>query len=308
MRLPRLRLRFPRPSFDWLGGVLNRTVMLYTAFTGALFVIFLIINFPHDVVVRRVLSQIDLSPVELDFNSARFAWYRGYELQGIRLSEAGAPDNTPPLLECTWLDVRPDLVGLLRGGLSGMSWDGELYGGSASGDWTVTPKGGGSGQVQFSNLQLGRYRILTAELDEGQLNGQVSGNFTVQLGANRSSSQVAGQVTVKRPALTGAKIKGFTVPDLQFAQINGKLSLKGDRLELQEVQASGDQLNVQLSGQIVLREPRETSTLNLRATVQPSAATPDALKTLIALIPRRPNAPPDAPVLITGTFASPQFR
>ena len=134
MRFPRLRLPLPGLSFDWLGGVFNRTVMLYAAFTTVLFLVFLILNFPHEVVVRRVLSQVDLSPVQLEFRSARFAWYRGYELRGIRLSETGAPDNAPPLLECTSLDVRPDLGGLLRGSLSGVSWDGELYGGSARGD------------------------------------------------------------------------------------------------------------------------------------------------------------------------------
>ncbi len=308
MRWPRLRLPVPGLSFDWLGGVLNRTVILYTAFTTVLFLVFLLVNFPHEVVVRRVLSGVDLSPVQLDFRSARFAWYHGYELSGIRVSETGAPDDAPPLLELTSLDVLPDLRGLLRGSLTGVSWDGELYGGRTHGEWAVTNKGGGSGQVHFANLQLGRYRTLTAALDEGQLTGTVSGDFNVQLGAGPRNTQVTGQLTIRHPELKGGKVKGFTIPDLHFAQIGGKMSLKGDRLELQEVQASGDQLNVNLSGQITLREPAETSALNLRATVQPSAATPDAIKTLIQLIPRRPNAPPDAPVIISGTFGAPQIR
>jgi len=314
MRLPKIRLRLPRipglrglprPNFDALGGVLNRTVLLYAGYTVVLFLVFLIVNFPHDMVVRRVVNQLDLSPLQLDFTSASFAWHHGYELHGLRVTDAAATDL--PVLELTNLQVLPELRGLMRGEFTGVSLRGSLYGGSADGQWSISGKGG-SGQVTLEKLDLGRYRPLTLQLDEGQVTGQLSGTFSVQLTGDRHAAQVAGDLIVNRPGLANAKIKGFKVPDLTFAQAKGKLSLKGDRLEIQEFRATGDMLGVQGSGSIVLREPPETSQLNLRVTFEQSAATPDVIKAALALIPHAPNARPDAPVTITGTFAAPQFR
>lgn len=304
LRLPRLR-GLPRPNFEVLGGVINRTVLLYAAYTLVLFLVFLVINFPHDVVVRRVVNQLDLSPLQLDFKSARFAWHRGYELLGLRLSPAGTDES--PVIELTSLEVLPELRGLLRGQFNGVSLRGDLYGGSADGQWTISGKGG-SGQITLDHLDLGRYRPLTMHLEEGQISGQLSGTFTVQLSGDRRAAQVAGELQVNRPGIAGAKINGFKVPDLQFAQAKGKLNLKGERLEIQEFRATGDMLGVQASGNIVLRDPPETSQINLRVTFEPSAATPDAIKGALALIPHAANARPDAPVTISGTFGSPQFR
>jgi type II secretion system protein N len=310
MRFPKLRLRLPRlrglprPNFDALGGVLNRTVLLYAAYTLALFLVFSIVNFPHDVVVRRALTQLDLGPLQLDFKSARFAWHRGYELRGIQVSQ---PPVDVPVLEVSSVQVLPELRGLMRGEFTGISLRGDLYGGSADGQWTIAGQGG-SGQVTLSQLDLGRYRPLTMQLDEGQVSGQVSGAFTVDLSGGRRAAQVTGEVSVNRPGMVGAKVRGFKLPDLQFAQAKGKLTLKGDRLEIQEFRASGDMLGVQGSGSIVLRDPPETSQLNLRVTFEQSAATPPEIKGALALVPRAPNARPDAPITITGTFAAPQFR
>jgi hypothetical protein len=59
---------------------------------------------------------------------------------------------------------------------------------------------------------------------------------------------------------------------------------------------------------VVLREPLQESILNLRATIQQSLATPDAVKTLVGLIPRAPGSKPDSPIIITGTLAHPHVR
>ncbi|MBI1814178.1 MAG: type II secretion system protein GspN [Deltaproteobacteria bacterium] len=313
MRLPRIRLRLPRLSarprisFEWLGGLVSRTVLLYAGFTLVVFLVGLIVNFPHDIVVRRVMSNVDLSPLQVDFKSARFAWHHGYELRGVRVSQTVAGEDVS-WLECSTLDVLPELKGLMRGQFTGVSWQGELYGGTVTGQWTMAGAGG-SGQVELSKLELGRYRPLMSQIDEGQITGQVSGNFTVQVpSADRRATQVSGEILVNRPGLLGGKIKGFKIPDLQFAQAKGKLSVKGDRLEIQEFRLVGDQLNGSLSGSIVLRDPAASSQLNLRVTLEPSAATPDAIKGALLLIPRAPGARPDAPITISGTLGAPQIR
>ena len=64
-----------RLSFDWLEGFGGRRVLLYSVYTLLLFLIFLVANFPHDVLVKRALRAVDLGSVALTVERARFAWW-----------------------------------------------------------------------------------------------------------------------------------------------------------------------------------------------------------------------------------------
>jgi type II secretion system protein N len=304
MRLPRLRL--PRPSLDWIGALGGRTTLLYIGYTTLLFVVFLIVTFPHDLLIRRALSSVNQGPVAVQFNTAAFAWFKGYELTGLRIAPAEA-DGHPPYLECSHLWVRPALGALVRGNPYAIQMSADLYGGTALGEARLAD-GNLVGNLQWQGIDVARYRTLTALLDEGQLSGKISGQFEFEArGDNLTVGQGNGEVSVEGIGLVEAKIGGFSVPELHFRQTKLKFGIRSGRLEVQDLNATGD-LNVQGSGQIVLREPAQDSVLNLRGTLLPTATTPDALKAVLALIPRAPGAKPDAPMTVTGTLAHPRVR
>jgi type II secretion system protein N len=145
-------------------------------------------------------------------------------------------------------------------------------------------------------------------LDEGQLAGRLSGQFSFEArGTNLNAAQGSGEVTIDGIGLSAAKVAGFTVPDLHFRQTKLKFTLHAGRVEVQDLTAAGD-VNVQGGGQVVLRAPLQDSILNLRGTVLPTPTTPDALRAILALIPRAPGSKPDAPVTVTGTLARPRLR
>lgn len=306
MRLPRLRLPRPRFSLDWLGGLGDRRTILYAGYTAALFVLFLFVTFPHELLVRRALSGANRGPVSVDFGSVSFAWLNGYELNGFRVAPAEA-DGQPPYFECTHLWARPALSALLRGKPYDFLLGAELYGGVADGE-IITNAGAVAASVKWKNLNLGLYQTLTALLEEGQLAGRVSGflNFEGRT-SNLAGGQSTGEITVEGAALTGAKVNGFIVPDLRLRQTKAKFGVREGRLEIQEFQATGD-VDLQASGNILLHDPPQESVLNLRVTIQQGLTTPDAVKTLVALIPRPPGSKPDAPILITGTLERPHVR
>jgi type II secretion system protein N len=306
MRFPRLRLPRPRLSFGRLSSVGGRLMLLYIAYTAVLFVGFLLWTFPHELLVRRVLSNVQTGSVNVDFNAVNFAWYRGYQVSGIRVAAESA-DGVPPWFECSHLWVRPSLNALVHGNPFDLLLNADLYGGVAQGEVSLAD-GSVVGNVQWQDLNIGRYRTLTAYFDEGQLAGRVSGQLNFEArGANLNAGQATGEVGVDAASLTGAKIRGFGVPDIHFRQMKLKFALHTGRLEVQDFTATGD-LNVQGNGQIVLRDPLEESALNLRVTLETSLATPDAIKGAVALIPRAPGAKPDAPITITGTLAKPRMR
>lgn len=305
MRLPRLRLPPLGFSLDWLANFAWRRAVLYSGYTAVLFLLCLLVTFPHELLVRRALSAVR-APVAIDFTGVSFAWFNGYAINGMRLASANA-DSRPPYIECTHLWVRPALRALLRGNPYDFLLRADLYGGIANGEVSINGTSM-AGNVQWKDLSLGRYRALTALLDEGQLAGRVSGVLNFEGRApNLNPGQGTGELLIEGAALTGAKVNGLPVPELRLRQTKAKFAVREGRLEVQEFQATGD-VDVQASGNIVLREPPEDSTLNLRVTIQQSLATPDAVKTLVGLIPRAPGSKPDAPIMLTGTLARPHVR
>lgn len=306
MRLPRIRLPRPRLSLEWLAALGGRRTILYVGYTAVVFVASLLLTFPHESLVRRILSSVNRGPVSVEFNTVRLAWLDGYELSGMRIGSASA-DGQPPYLECSRLWVRPALSALLHGNPYDLLLSADLYGGMAQGEVKMS-EGAVAGNLQWKDLNLGRYRTLTSLLDEGQLTGRLSGHLDFEgRGANLDAGQSTGEFALEAAALSGAKVGGFPVPDLHLRQTKAKFAVRAGRLEVQEFQATGD-VDVQASGYIVLRDPPQESILNLRATIQQSLATPDAVKTLVGLIPRPPGSKPDAPIVITGTLGRPRVR
>jgi len=301
MQIPRLRL--PRLS---LGGPGARLTVLYVGYTTVLFVVFLLITFPHDILVRRLLSSVGTAGRDIEFSSVNFAWWKGYQIDGLRVGSPAA-DGDAPVFEVSHFWIRPAVSQLVRGNPYAVQVSADLYGGSADGD--VSMKNGVlGGTLQWRGLSLNRYPMLTALLEEGQLAGRFSGavSFETRL-ANPSSGQAAGEISIDGAGVTAAKWAGFTVPDVSLKQTRVKFKLSPGRLEVQELTASGD-ISVQASGQINLKEPLPQSVLSLRATILQTATTPDALKAALALIPHAPGAKLDAPVNIAGTLGSPRFR
>ncbi len=306
MRLPQLRLPRLQLSFDWLAGLGGRRTILYFGYTSVLFLLFLLLSFPHDLLVRRALSSLSQGPVGVDFAEVNFAWIEGYQLSSLRIGPA-AEDGQGPYLECSRLWIRPALGALLRGNPYDLLLHAELYGGSAQGEVRMQ-QGNLDGTLQWKDLNLGRYRTLTALLDEGQIAGRLSGSATFESHGSRvDAGQGTGEFLLEGGALTAAKISGFPVPDLHLRQTKFKFTVRSGRLEIQDFQATGD-VDIQGSGNVTLREPVSESILNLRTTIQQSLATPDAIKTLVGLIPRPPGAKPDAPIMISGTLGRPHVR
>ena len=281
--------------------------LLYVVYTTLLFVVFLLVTFPYELLVRRGLSLVNSGSVAVEFKESGLAWLNGIELSNLRVVPTAATDGRPPYLECTHFWVRPAFGALVHGNPYAVQVRADLYGGAALGEIRYDD-GNLVGSLQWQDVDMGRYRTLTSLLDEGQLSGRVSGqcNFEAR-GANLNAGQVGGELTIDAAGLNAAKVAGFTVPDLRLRQTKVKFTVHNGRVEVQEFNATGD-VNVQGSGQVVVRDPFLESVLNLRGTILPGPTTPDALKTLLSLIPRAPGSKPDAPITITGSVGRPRVR
>ncbi|MDX2168678.1 MAG: type II secretion system protein GspN [Deltaproteobacteria bacterium] len=306
MKVPALRLPAWRPSLDSLEGLGSRRVLLYAIYTLFLFFIFLFANFPHGLLLQRLLSAIELPGMRLDVGDARFAWWKGFELQRVHL---GPEDpNRAAYLETTSLFVRPGLDGLFSGRPRAFTVNGPLYGGSLEGHFASGDMNRAT--VTLDAVQLQRYPLFAELLSGGQLAGVLSGALTVEArGANTDELRAAGELELGDASLTDAKWSGFVLPALRFDGATAKFSVQGNRLEIQELHAEGPELTLVASGQVALREPVSDSVLNLKLSVAPGPEATDQIKTLLSFIPPpAKGAKADAPRTVSGTLAKPRIR
>lgn len=304
MRLPSLRL--PRVSTDWVPSLPGRGIVLYALYTIVLFALFLVGQFPYDVLFRRALSSMDLHPLVLDYETSRFAWFRGYEFRNINL---GVSDRSvPPFFEAGSIYLRPGMSGLLRGRVDSMFVNADLYGGDAQGSW-VTDGGLQRVTLDLGGLQIARYRWLTNLLEEGTIGGRLSGAISAEMRrANLREGQIAGELEIDGGQMSGIKVSGFVVPDLNFDTIAAKFAVNGGQIEVEEFNADGRELRASGSGQITIRAPLGESVLNLKVLLSPGPEPTDSVKGLLALVPKAKNAKPDTPMSIVGTLAHPRVR
>ncbi len=283
----------------------RRLFWLYAVYTLLVFLVAFLFTFPHDLLIRRALHNLDRGPLPLRVQGAGLSLRKGYELVGLRLG--GLDEGQVPLLELSRVWARPLWSEWIKGNFFSASIGGELYGGHMQGSLTYRDTGI-NGVIAWRNLQLLRYRTLQTQLEEGQVGGQIGGNLTFELrGTAFQQGQASGELFLEDLRLERAKINGWPVPDLHLKQLKAKVRVTPGKVELTDIAATGD-LMIQGSGFITLREPYGESLLNLRLTVAPGAQTSDTVKAVLALLPKPSSGKPDAPVTITGTLSRPKIR
>jgi type II secretion system protein N len=256
--------------------------------------------------VQRLLRSVDLPGMRLDVGDARFAWWRGFELQRVQLGPSDPAE--PAYLEASSVFVRPGLDGLFSGRPRSLTISGPLYGGDV--DLQLNLGDMNRATLTLDAVQLQRYPLLAAVLEGGQLAGLLSGAMTVEArGAKTDELRAAGEFDLSGANLTDAKRSGIPIPTLHFDTATMKFSVQGTRFEIQEFEADGPELKVSLSGQIALREPLSDSVLNLKLTALPGPEATDQIKTGLSFLPPpAKGAKPDAPHTVSGTLAKPRLR
>ena len=280
------------------------TTIGYAVFTVCVFLLALAYSLPHDLIARRALEAATAgAPFQATFQDVGFAFPNGYRFTGLRLTPTRAPEATISLSELT---VRTPLTGLLVGRADRANFSGQAYGGTLSG--SVEPRGDRTAlHLDLRGADLSR--ALSGVVPPP---GRVLGKGDLQLdlsGDGRSTQSSEGDV---RLSVSGLKlqeiaVRGILVPDLSFPDLALSAQLFGGRLQVKELQASGDELDLGATGDVLLREPPPTSVLNLRLTIDVSPTAPPPLRVATALLPRR--AAGEKPTYtLTGTISAPVLR
>ena len=228
--------------------------LLFTVYFVTVFMVFLLLLFPFDRVRTKLESEVRLrTPVELSVARISPRFFNRFVLSDVVVSVKGGR----VLFESPSVRTTVSLFSALRGRLS-LDMKGQSYGGVLL---VKTRQGPGRQNllVDADGLDIGSYAMLK---DFGlKLSGKLGGNFEMTGDVGK------GRLWLKGLTSRELKIKGFSIPDLDFEQCWLEAELKGDRLTIKKMELDGKELKVRCLGDLVLRD---RGTLNLSVKLKPS--------------------------------------
>ena len=246
-------------------------VLLLSLYFSAIFLLFLVVQFPYDRVKSRLESEVRTrTPLELTVAHISPRFLNRFVLADVVLADRSGK----VLFESPSVRAHVSLFGFLRGLLSA-----DLQGNAYGGDLKVRTQQGAKRRflaVDANGLDIGSYPPLR---DLGlKMAGRTGGSFEMTDGTGK------GRVWFKNLASRELKIMGFPVPDLDFEQGWIEAEVRGDRLTVKKLELDGKELTVRLTGDLVMRE---RGTLNIAVRLKPSERLAREQSGLLSLLKTR---------------------
>ncbi len=298
------RLAAARDAFWRFAGTERAPLALYALYTGLLFLIFVAVTFPHDQVLHGVLARAAGPGLAVEVRDVGLGWTLGYRIGELRLVPRRDP-KPAPLLTATAVRVAPSWFGLLRGRPYPLRLRADLYGGTLDATVDLRPEAF-SVSAALDDVDARGYTGLAPVL-EGRLEGALDGIVELR-GDTRRPPTMSGEIDLRAVGfvLENGKIRGITVPNLHFPETHLAGSVKGGRLEFDDLTARGQEVSVTGDGTLTLMFPLIASVLNLDLTLHPAPDLPDPLRMALNLIPGEPRPNGDREVRVFGTLALPR--
>jgi type II secretion system protein N len=226
----------------------------FAAYFVVVFLLFLLLLFPFDRVKSKLESEVR-TRTPLDLSVARISprFFDRFVLVDVVISDK----QGKVLFESPEVRTIISLFSLIRGGLS-VNLKAPAYGGELL---VKMQQGGGKQYVMFDadGLDIASWGLVkNAGL---KLSGKIGGNFEMNGDAGK------GRLWLKNLVSRELKIKGFSIPDLDFDKGWLEADIRGDRLTVKKLDLEGKELTIRITGDVILRE---RGNLNLTIRLKPS--------------------------------------
>jgi type II secretion system protein N len=227
---------------------------LFVVYFAAVFLVFLVLLFPFDRIKAKLESEIR-QRTSFELNVARISplFFNQFVLSDVVLSDR----NGKVLFESPQVRMSVSPFRLLRNLLS-MDLKASAYGGEL---FVKTQQEPGRQYVALdaNGLDIASYTLLK----------NAGFHFSGKLGGNIELTNDTGKGKLWLKGLTSRdlKVKGFSLPDMDFDQCWLEADIKGDRMTIRKLDLDGKELKVHCRGDVILRE---RGSLNLTVRLKPS--------------------------------------
>ncbi len=279
--------------------------IVYPGYIIIVAVFFLYYLFPGDAVTSYINYQINsMSPdIQLSIKELKPAFPPGMKLI--------APDllsRNQNIIGAEFLNIKPSYLSLFKKDktffINGNMYEGDL-------DSSIHVAGIRSNpeyeiEATFDNIQISQIPVIKA-YEAYQFSGLAEGNLVysnkeVKAGKGNAGIIITESTVQFTPALFGLEQLEFKTIKADFEIINQRLTLKNLDVDSRDVSANA-------SGSIILRNPIDKSTINIRGELKPH---PAFLKELgnffpVDLINNQKSKKGGIPFRITGSIERPNF-
>ncbi len=271
------------------------------------YIVFLWFLFPYHELVSKLSAELKTrTSMDLTVEKAHGAFPLGLTLSGVVLSEQAGTGESP-LIEARTVRIVPGILSLLRGWVSlrvyGQLYNGQIWidGGSNRKDYTLS--------CVIKDIDISRYSLIKNNYGLN-IQGVVDAKLTMKGSLNDVTKDSGkGLITMKKAHLNSSKIFGiFTLPDINFGDVNLPIFIKDGRLSFQNATQTSSDMNSKLEGSILFLNPVSTSMLNLRLKFNPSATMEQQIKKAIPFFNLNRDALGYFNVPITGSIGMPDFQ
>ena len=266
-------------------GASRRSSLFYVLWTVGWFLVFLLLTFPHELVVRGWAERmVGDAGWRLQFGDVWLRPWNGYHLSEVRLVAPG--QDTEPWFTAHELVVRPSWLILLGQGAFPIHVSGRAYGGDFDGSFD----GVAGLDLHWTSLRLADYPHLSRIVD-GAWSGELSGELRLGGKGDFRSLEGRGTMALKNASLTQGKAQGFVVPDLHFAEGDAEFEFRNARMEIRSLTLSGSEVDAELRGQVFLLRAGAMPVVSGNMSLKPVPGAPAGLDALLMLFNHNQRPP-----------------
>jgi type II secretion system protein N len=252
--------------------------------------------FPVAALRDRLTAEVAArSTVQLQIANLALHFPLGLAARGVEVTTAELPSP----LDIEHLQLTPRWLSLF-GPDPGVDLEATLLGGSLAAEYHRSGAFVAQGDHLALDLPLGNLKSLgiTATVREA----------TVSSAAPlRPGTASQAQVVLENLQLHGLKAVGGAKDDLHLGTVTLKASGQGNNFRVEELSATGGDLNLNGSGSLLLSNSPRTSRLNLNATLKPATTFDPALSGLLEMF-AKPAADGSLHLRLTGSLAAPNLK
>jgi type II secretion system protein N len=246
----------------------------YVGFYCFSLLVFAYLTFPYNRLADRIVAEFNAKqtgpkPMRLKMGDMSSYWLNGVEAEDITLTSAGDPDEQgnpgkPKVLKIDSAHASVSLWRLLIGSLR-LSFGADAFGGEVSGS-TANSDEGRQLEVELDDLDLSQAPLF-ADIVGLPLSGKLNGTIEFLM-PEEKLAKADGKISLKVTDLAAgdgkAKIRDtIALPRLDAGELTLEAEAKSGTLKITNFSANGPDLRLDSDGTLRLRDPYDTSLLNL---------------------------------------------
>jgi type II secretion system protein N len=281
--------------------------LAYTLYGFGVFLVFLYVNFPYDVLRQHIVDRFPREDLQLTIASLRPDFPPGVQFRQVRLLSTQALSSTA-LAQIDTLQAQPNFFAILSSMLD-FHLDARLYSGHLEGNVRTAVADEASPweiQARFSDVHVEQHPLVQKD-NKAFLRGRLEGDVVATLDSTGLLQQGFVNLRLQPLVFTGNELQLPLPQEISCDSLQSQLQLKTGQLHIASFNCRGDDLTIQVRGNVQWQQPLRNSLLDLNIQMRSETTYKQELDLIGTLIRRRPDRRGILSFSIRGTLQQPRF-